>query len=84
VFWLAVLVTVAFTVWRLVGNLKALTASVRVLGERLTPALEELSAASQETAEHAPRLSERSADQHGGRTRRLGRHGRSARPAKER
>jgi hypothetical protein len=60
-FWLAVLVTVAFTVWRLVANLKALTASVQALGERLTPALEELTAASEQTAERAARLSERGA-----------------------
>jgi hypothetical protein len=61
VFWLAVLVTVAFTVWRLVANLKALTASLQVLGERLTPVLEELADASQETAGHAERVSERAA-----------------------
>jgi ABC-type transporter Mla subunit MlaD len=56
-----VLVTVAFTVWRMVANLKALTASVRALSERLTPALDELSATSQETADHAARLSDRGA-----------------------
>jgi hypothetical protein len=56
-----VLVTVAFTVWRMVANLKALATSVQELGERLTPVLDELSAASQETAEHAARLSERGA-----------------------
>jgi hypothetical protein len=61
VFWLAVLVTVAFTVWRLVANLKALLASVQALGERLTPVLEELADASQQTAEHAARLQERAA-----------------------
>jgi len=61
VFWLAVLVTVAFTVWRLAANLKALMVSVQALGERLTPVLEELADASQETAEHAARLSERAA-----------------------
>jgi hypothetical protein len=61
VFWLAVLITVAFTVWRMVANLKALAASVQQLGERLTPALDQLSTASQETAEHAARLSERGA-----------------------
>ena len=60
-FWLAVLVTVAFTVWRLVGNLKALAVSVQELGERLTPVLEELNNASQETAEHAAKVSERAA-----------------------
>ena len=61
VFWLAVLVTVAFTVWRMVANLKALAASVQALSERLTPALDELGAASQEAADHAARLSERGA-----------------------
>jgi hypothetical protein len=61
VFWLAVLVCVAFTVWRMVANLKALAASVQALSERLTPALEELSTASQEAADHAARLSEREA-----------------------
>jgi len=61
VFWLAVLVCVAFTVWRMVANLKELAASVQALSERLTPALDELSAASQEAAEHAARLSERGA-----------------------
>ena len=60
-FWLAVLVTVAFTVWRMVANLKALAASVQALSERLTPALDELSAASQEAADHAAGLSERGA-----------------------
>jgi hypothetical protein len=61
VFWLAVLVTVAFTVWRMMANLKAIAASVQELGERLTPVLDQLSTASQETAEHAARLSERGA-----------------------
>jgi hypothetical protein len=61
VFWLAVLVCVAFTVWRTVANLKALTASVQALGERLTPELERLSQAGEQTAEHAARLSERGA-----------------------
>jgi hypothetical protein len=56
-----VLVTVAFTVWRMVANLKALTASVQALGERLTPELERLGVASGQTAEHAARLSERGA-----------------------
>jgi hypothetical protein len=61
VFWLAVLVTVGFTVWRMVGNLKALSASVQTLAERLIPELDKLSEASQETADHAARLAERSA-----------------------
>jgi hypothetical protein len=61
VFWLAVLITVAFTVWRMVASLKALAASVQELGERLTPALDNLSVASQETADHAARLAERGA-----------------------
>lgn len=61
VFWLAVLVTVGFTAWRMVGNLKALAASVQALSERLTPELDKLAQASEETADHAARLSERSA-----------------------
>jgi hypothetical protein len=61
VFWLAVLVTVAFTVWRMVANLKTLAASVQALSERLTPELDRLSEASQQAADHAARLSERSA-----------------------
>jgi hypothetical protein len=61
VFWLAVLVTVAFTVWRMVANLKSLAAAVQALGERLTPELDKLSEASQQTADHAARLSERGA-----------------------
>jgi hypothetical protein len=56
-----VLVTVGFTAWRMVGNLKALAASVQALSERLTPELDKLSEASLETADHAARLSERSA-----------------------
>ena len=55
------LVTVGFTVWRMVGNLKALAASVQTLSERLTPELDKLSEASQQTADHADRLAERSA-----------------------
>jgi ABC-type transporter Mla subunit MlaD len=62
VFWLAVLVTVAFTIWRLLANLKALLASVQALGERLTPALEELAAAGEEAAERAARLQARGAE----------------------
>jgi hypothetical protein len=61
VFWLAVLVTVGFTAWRMVGNLKALAASVQALSERLTPELDKLNEASLETADHAARLAERSA-----------------------
>ena len=55
------LVTVGFTAWRMVGNLKALAASVQTLSERLTPELDKLAEASEETADHAARLSERSA-----------------------
>jgi hypothetical protein len=61
VFWLAVLFTVAFTIWRMVANLKALAASVQALSERLTPELDRLSQASLEASEHAARLSERGA-----------------------
>ena len=35
VFWLGVLVTVAFTAWRLLANLKALLRSLNELSERL-------------------------------------------------
>lgn len=55
------LVTVGFTAWRMVGNLKALAASVQALSERLTPELDKLAEASEQTADHAARLSERSA-----------------------
>ena len=60
-FWLAVLVTVAFTVWRMVANLKTLAASVQALGERLTPELDKLNESSAQAAEHAARLQERGA-----------------------
>ena len=53
------LVCVAFTVWRMVANLKTLAASVQALSERLTPELDRLSEASEQAAEHAARLSER-------------------------
>jgi hypothetical protein len=56
-----VLVCVAFTVWRMVANLKALAASVQSLNERLTPELERLNEAGQQAADHAARLSERGA-----------------------
>ena len=55
------LVCVAFTVWRMVANLKTLAASVQSLSERLAPELDRLSQASEQTAEHATRLSERGA-----------------------
>ena len=60
-FWLAVLVTVGFTVWRMVANLNDLADSVQSLSERLTPELDRLSQASEQTAEHAARLSDRGA-----------------------
>jgi hypothetical protein len=56
-----VLVVLAFTIWRMVANLKDLAASVQSLSERLTPELDRLSEASQQTADHAARLSERGA-----------------------
>jgi uncharacterized protein involved in exopolysaccharide biosynthesis len=59
-FWLGVLVTVAFTVWRLLGNLKSLNASVAELNRRLTPTLEELAAKGEQAAELSARLEERS------------------------
>lgn len=55
------LVCVAFTAWRMLANLKALAASVQSLSERLTPELDRLSQASEETADHAARLSDRGA-----------------------
>lgn len=73
-FWLGVLVTVGFTAWRLVANLKALLRSLNELSERLTPTLDELSAKAQETAELGERLQRRQAarqarDQRGNRRR---------------
>jgi len=56
VFWLGVLVTVGFTVWRLLANLKSLVRSVAELNERLTPTLEELADKGQEAADLADRL----------------------------
>lgn len=53
------LVTVAFTVWRLIGNLKSLGEAVARLNERLTPTLEELAAKGEEAAELAARLEAR-------------------------
>lgn len=55
------LVTVAFTLWRMVANLKALAGSVQALSERLTPELDRLSESSAQAADHAARLSERGA-----------------------
>jgi hypothetical protein len=54
-----VLVTLAFTLWRLLGSLKALSASVADLNRRLTPTLEELSAQSERAAELSARLEAR-------------------------
>ena len=53
------LVTVAFTVWRLIGNLKSLSDSVARLNQRLAPTLEELAAKSEEVAQRAARLEAR-------------------------
>jgi hypothetical protein len=61
VFWLGVLVTVAFTAWRLLANLKALLRSLTDLSERLAPTLQELEARAQETAELGERLQRRQA-----------------------
>jgi hypothetical protein len=61
VFWLGVLVTVGFTAWRLLANLKALAGSLRELSERLAPTLEELEATSRQTAELGERLQRRQA-----------------------
>jgi hypothetical protein len=65
-FWLGVLVTLAFTVWRLLGNLKALSASVAELNRRLAPTLEELAAQSEQAAELSARLEARSQRAPGG------------------
>lgn len=61
VFWLGVLVTVGFTAWRLLANLKALARSLADLSERLAPSLQELEAKAQETAELGERLQRRQA-----------------------
>jgi hypothetical protein len=61
VFWLGVLVTVGFTAWRLLANLKALARSLTDLSERLGPTLQELEAKSRETAELSERLQRRQA-----------------------
>ena len=58
-FWLGVLVTLAFTVWRLVANLKSLNESVARLSQRLTPTLEELAAKGEEAAQLAEKLQAR-------------------------
>ncbi len=64
-FWLGVLVTLGFTAWRLIGNLKSLSDSVARLNQRLAPTLEELAAKSEEAAERAEKLQARG--QRGGR-----------------
>jgi hypothetical protein len=59
VFWLGVLVTVGFTAWRLLANLRSLVRSVTELNERLAPTLEELADKGQQAADLAARLQER-------------------------
>ena len=61
VFWLGVLITVGWTVWRLLANLKSLLASMNEMSQRLAPTLEELATRSQETAELTARLQQRQA-----------------------
>jgi len=56
-----VLVTVGFTAWRLLANLKALMRSLTELSERLAPTLQDLEARAQETAELGDRLQRRQA-----------------------
>jgi hypothetical protein len=56
VFWLGVLVTIGFTVWRLLANLKSLLRSVSELSERLAPTMEELAEQGQQAADLAARL----------------------------
>lgn len=58
-FWLGVLVTVAFTAWRMLANLKSLLRSVSELNERLEPTLNELADKGQEAADLAARLQKR-------------------------
>ncbi len=58
-FWLGVLVVVALTAWRLLANLKSLAGSLSDLSERLTPALTDLAAKSEEVARRAAGLSAR-------------------------
>jgi hypothetical protein len=72
VFWLGVLVTVGFTLWRLLANLKSLVHSVRELSERLAPAAEDLADKGQEAADLAARLQQRqlARGQDGGKPRR--------------
>jgi hypothetical protein len=65
VFWLGVLVTVGFTAWRMLANLKALLRSLTELSERLTPTLEDLATKAQETAELSERLQQRQAARQG-------------------
>jgi hypothetical protein len=69
VFWLGVLLTVAFTAWRLLANLRALLRSLSDLNERLAPTLEDLAAKSQQTAELSERLQRRQAARQGTRRR---------------
>ncbi len=57
------LVTVGFTAWRLLANLKALMRSLTELSERLAPTLQDLEARAQETAELGDRLQRRQAGQ---------------------
>jgi hypothetical protein len=59
VFWLGVLVTVGFTLWRLLANLRSLMRSVSELSERLAPAAEDLADKGQEAADLAARLQQR-------------------------
>lgn len=61
VFWLGVLITVGWTIWRLLANLKSLLASMNEMQQRLAPTLEELAAKSQETAELSAHLQQRQA-----------------------
>ena len=61
VFWLGVLITVGWTIWRLLANLKSLLASMKEMQQRLAPTLDELAAKSQETAELSARLQEHQA-----------------------
>ncbi len=55
------LITVGWTVWRLLANLKSLMTSMNEMSQKLAPTLEELATKSQETAELTARLQQRQA-----------------------
>jgi|SRR5271157_70317 len=56
IFGVAVLVVVAFTLWRLLASLRELAASVARMNEQLAPALNALQRSEAETAQRVARL----------------------------